>query len=101
MLVKMNQRGEFAEDEEEEGRLLDVISEVYDTEEYNASMSSLPTEAHQVARQAEMESNGSDWKSISLHEQFMTTESAFMSLKRDGPLSSYEHKFLILSYSFL
>ena len=83
MLVRMNQSGAFTEDEAEEGQLIDVICEMYDHEEYNANISSMQTESHQLVRQQEIESNRYDWESISLTEQFMTTESAFLSLKRD------------------
>ena len=79
----MNQSGAFTEDEAEEGQLIDVICEMYDLEEYNSNISSMQTESHQLARQQEIESNRYDRKSISLTEQFMTTESAFLSLKRD------------------
>lgn len=91
MLVRMNQSGAFTEDEAEEGQLVDVICEMYDLEEYNSNMSNMQTKAHQLERQEEIESNGYHCESISLTEQFMTTESAFLSLKR-GYHSGHKQK---------
>lgn len=83
LLVRMNQRREFAADESKEYEMFDIIEKMYNIESQNAETSGLEQEMHLNETGSEITVGGIDWEDLEIREHFMTAISAFKKLRRD------------------